>query len=295
MQSPKDYYHILGVDQTAASEDIKRAYRKLAVKYHPDHNPGDKAAEERFKLISEAYAVLMDQNKRSEYDRARRHGFQRRPGAAAGGASARPGQGFSYSQEDIFREFFAGAYARQAFSDLAREFKRNGFQFDEKFLNQVFFGGRGFYFKGFFFTGGGPGRGSAGRFRSEEGPEVKTSFSGPRPNKQAPPQGRKPAVEGGLFSKIGKKIKRLTGSLTRKAAAKALGGPDINFNLNLTPAQAVNGAEVKLVYRRGGLPQEVTVKVPPGVRNGAKLRLKEMGETMSSGRRGDLFIHVKVP
>ncbi len=64
----KDYYKILGVEPTASSEEIKRAYRKLALQYHPDRNPGDKAAEERFKEIAEAYEVLADPSKRAKYD-----------------------------------------------------------------------------------------------------------------------------------------------------------------------------------------------------------------------------------
>ena len=68
----KDFYRIIGVDKTASAEEIKRAYRKLAQKYHPDANPGDTAAEERFKEISEAYGVLSDQEQRKEYDEVRR-------------------------------------------------------------------------------------------------------------------------------------------------------------------------------------------------------------------------------
>ncbi len=64
-----DYYAILGVDRNASTEEIKRAYRKLALRYHPDKNPGDKAAEEKFKQINEAYAVLSDPEKRAHYDR----------------------------------------------------------------------------------------------------------------------------------------------------------------------------------------------------------------------------------
>jgi DnaJ-class molecular chaperone len=63
-----DYYNILGVNKTATSDEIKKAYRKLAIKYHPDKNPGDKSAEEKFKEISEAYEVLSDEKTRREYD-----------------------------------------------------------------------------------------------------------------------------------------------------------------------------------------------------------------------------------
>ncbi len=65
----QDYYELLGVSKTASADDIKKAYRRLAMKYHPDRNPGDKAAEEKFKEIGEAYAVLSDEQKRAAYDR----------------------------------------------------------------------------------------------------------------------------------------------------------------------------------------------------------------------------------
>ncbi len=84
----EDYYKILGIKKTAGTEDIKKAYRKLALKYHPDKNPDDKKAEEKFKKISEAYAVLNNPKKRKEYDMFGADTFSQR-----------------FSQEDIFREF----------------------------------------------------------------------------------------------------------------------------------------------------------------------------------------------
>ena len=85
----EDYYQVLGVDKKASADEIKKAYRKLAVKWHPDKNPNNKAAEEKFKKISEAYAVLSDAKKRDEYDQF--------------GSADRYRQ--QYSQEDIFRDF----------------------------------------------------------------------------------------------------------------------------------------------------------------------------------------------
>ena len=69
MSEKRDYYEVLGVSKDADAKEIKKAYRKLAMKYHPDKNPGDKAAEEKFKEINEAYEVLSDENKRNTYDR----------------------------------------------------------------------------------------------------------------------------------------------------------------------------------------------------------------------------------
>jgi len=92
----KDYYEILGVSRQASQEDIKKAYRKLAMKYHPDRNPNDKQAEEKFKEISEAYEVLSDEQKRKQYDQ-----FGHAGGPGQGGPG---GQGFE-NMDDIFESF----------------------------------------------------------------------------------------------------------------------------------------------------------------------------------------------
>jgi molecular chaperone DnaJ len=94
----RDYYEVLGVPRSADDDDIKKAYRRLAMQCHPDRNPGDKHAEERFKEASEAYAVLSDPDKRAQYDRF---------GTVSPGGFADPGFGTLF--EDIFENFFAGA------------------------------------------------------------------------------------------------------------------------------------------------------------------------------------------
>jgi molecular chaperone DnaJ len=100
MAAKRDYYEVLGVDRNANADDVKKAYRKLAVKFHPDKNPGDKAAEEKFKELGEAYDVLSDEQKRAAYDRYGHAAFQ------AGGAGA--GRGGFHDPFDIFREVFGG-------------------------------------------------------------------------------------------------------------------------------------------------------------------------------------------
>lgn len=95
----KDYYKILGVTENASEKEIKSAYRKLAMKYHPDKNKGDKNAEEKFKEISEAYETLSDQNKRAQYNQQKNNPF---------GESFRSSRGGGFSAQDIFNQFFGG-------------------------------------------------------------------------------------------------------------------------------------------------------------------------------------------
>jgi molecular chaperone DnaJ len=103
MSAKRDYYEVLGVDRKASEEEIKKAYRKLAVKFHPDKNPGDAQAEEKFKEIGEAYDVLMDADKRAAYDRYGHAAFSGAGGGARGGGGF--GGGF-HDPFDIFREVF---------------------------------------------------------------------------------------------------------------------------------------------------------------------------------------------
>ena len=102
----KDYYEILGVAKTATAEEIKKAYRKLAIKYHPDRNPGDTAAEEKFKEISNAYEVLSDTAKRQRYDQLGHVAFTSTGGQGFGGFGG--GGGGFRDPMDIFSQFFGG-------------------------------------------------------------------------------------------------------------------------------------------------------------------------------------------
>ncbi len=100
--SKRDYYEILGVSKSASANEIKKAYRKLAIKYHPDKNPGDKSAEEKFKEAAEAYEILSDKDKRARYDQ---FGHAGAGGAAGGGGFGGGGFGGGMSMEDIFSQF----------------------------------------------------------------------------------------------------------------------------------------------------------------------------------------------
>ncbi|MBR5333302.1 MAG: DnaJ domain-containing protein, partial [Alistipes sp.] len=100
MAEKRDYYEVLGVEKNANADEIKKAYRKAAIKFHPDKNPGDKEAEEKFKEAAEAYDVLSNPDKRARYDQFGHAGMS---GAAGGGFS---GGGFGgFSMEDIFSQF----------------------------------------------------------------------------------------------------------------------------------------------------------------------------------------------
>src|SRR3954469_8629277 len=102
MATKRDYYEVLGLSRTAAPEEVKKAYRKLAIQFHPDKNPGDKKAEERFKELSEAYEVLSDPQKRQMYDQFGH--------AAMGGGPG--GGGFDFQQG------FGGASINDIFGDI---------------------------------------------------------------------------------------------------------------------------------------------------------------------------------
>jgi curved DNA-binding protein len=199
-----DYYKILGVDRKASDGEIKKAYRRLAMKYHPDHTKGDKSAEDKFKQISEAYAVLSDNEKRRQYDQFGAEGFRQQ-----------------YSQEDIFRNF--------DFGSIFREFG---------------FGG-----------GGAAGRPGGMHF----------SFGGDSPF----------GFDSG-----------------RTQHAK---GSDLEYELGLTLKEVAEGGTKTLDFQHEGNRERLTVKIPPGMINGKKIRLSGKGAPSPyGGSPGDLYIRSRV-
>lgn len=261
----KDYYAILGVSRSTPDEDIKKAYRRLALQYHPDRNPGDPGAEEKFKEISEAYAVLVDRDKRTRYDQGRDLGADR----------SRQAADFGYSREDIFRDLFNDAYAREVFQDLAQEFSRSGFRFDQRFFEQVFFGGRGVVYGGFFVFG--PG-GRARRIQTF-GPQGAASV----PTKR------------GILRTV---TEKLAGFLLKRLVASVRSEPqerDLYFRLSISSTEALAGAEKQIAIRRHDRMEKLRVKIPAGTTSGKCLRLKGKGKREeTSGGQGDLFLQIEV-
>ena len=103
MAEKRDYYEVLGVEKSCTDEELKKAYRKLAMKYHPDRNPDNKEAEEKFKEANEAYAILSDADKRRQYDQMGHAAFEQ---GGYGGGGAQGFGGFDFG--DIFSTFFGG-------------------------------------------------------------------------------------------------------------------------------------------------------------------------------------------
>lgn len=282
----EDYYKLLGVARNASEAEIKKAYRKLAMKYHPDHAKGDKTAEDKFKKLSEAYAVLSDKQKRQEYDTFGSEGFQQR-----------------FSQEDIFRGF--------NINDILREFGFGGGDFYSKG------GGRGARYT---YTSGSPfgGRAQHQQMRGEDLVYEMTltlreaAFGATKDiaiQSQGAPERVTVKIPKGMVS--GQKL-RLAG----KGGPGQLGGPrgDLYIQVALLddPVFSVEGQdltthrEIKLSEALLGTTVSVptiddkqyNLKVPTGTKSGTRLRLPGHGlPAMKGGRKGDLFvrIHVDIP
>ena len=129
-QPPKDYYKILQVPEDAQSTEIKKAFHRLAVQFHPDRNAGNPQCEEQFKILTEAYGVLIDSKKRKKYDLYRASGKS--------GIHSNPSD-FRYSQQDIFKDVFSNIHYRKIFEELNREFSQSGYRSGPSFFQQTFF------------------------------------------------------------------------------------------------------------------------------------------------------------
>ena len=138
-ENKRDYYEVLGVDKNASADEIKKAYRKSAMKYHPDRNPGDKEAEEKFKELGEAYEVLSDPDKKSRYDQFGFAGVDPNYGGGAGGFNGGFG-GFGDFGDlgDIFGSFFGGGGRRQSTQNMPRRGENVGARLDLTFEEAAF-------------------------------------------------------------------------------------------------------------------------------------------------------------
>lgn len=276
----KDYYRILGVSREAAPEEIKKAYRQLALKFHPDRNPGDRQAEEQFKEISEAYGVLMDPGKRKQYDL-----FSQTPFGAGRQSD------FSYTQEEIFRDIFNNPQASEVFSELGQEFARMGFRFDERFFNHLFFGGQGF-----FFIFGGPG---GFRYSSSGGSQDQAR----NPAEVFPPILENVLIPRGvtLKGRIASWVFRKgIGFFLRRLLPNAFpSGPagdnplDLTYSFPLSRAEVSTATTKELSFQRNGKQEKLLVKIPAGIRDGTLLRLRGRGKNQG-GRVGDLYLKIRL-
>ena len=277
----KDFYKILGVKKEASEDELRKVYRKLARQFHPDANPGDKAAEERFKEISEAYSVLSDKQQREEYDALRAMGGGAR--FTAGG----PGGGF----EDVFSNLFGG------FPGAARGARASGFP-------GGFPGARG---------GFGP-FGGFGDFGAQRGADVETSatigffeaLNGTTLNLRLqeyrePVKVKVPAgfQTGKRLKVAGKGQKSVTGGpagdLYVRVKVKphpvfSIDGDDIRIRVPVTIAEAVLGATVTVPTAEG---DTVKLKVAAGTPNGRVLRVKNRG-VKRTNKQGDLLVTLEV-
>jgi curved DNA-binding protein CbpA len=261
-----NYYRVLDIHPEATDAEIKRAYRRLALRWHPDRNPGDPEATERFKQISEAYAVLIDPEKRRAYDRARRGGL--------------PGD-FAPRRDELFRDLFADPRASAIFEELAREFERRGLRVDAQYFRQTLFGGRAVVTGGIVVVS--PFAPLTLLFQL-----VRAALRGAAtPARDAP---RLPAP-GGVLARVIAAGRRWLGLPRPVAEAGPL---DVVFPLRLTRAEAAQGGRKRLTLNRREGPDEVVVTIPPGVRAGTRLRLRGKGRTAAGQPPGDAYLVVEI-
>jgi len=282
-----DYYKTLGVDKKASGAEIKKAYRKLALKYHPDKTKGDKTLEIKFKEISEAYAVLSDPKKREQFDTYGSENFQQR-----------------YSQEDIFKNSNMG--------DILKEF---GFGGGGGF-SDLFGGGRG-GFSSMGGMGGGRRRNAApakGQDLEHEIPlTLDEILTGTNKNLSISQDGSIKTISVKIPKGMikGKKI-RLAG----KGQPSPYGGAKGDLYIKSNPIQPIGyeidgndiitKKEIKLTESILGTKVDVTtplgktisLNIPSGTRHKAKMRLSGLGiPHMTGDKNGDLFvvIYVRIP
>lgn len=302
MQNFRNYYQILGVSRDASIEEIKRVYRRLARQYHPDLNPGDKAAEDKFKDVGEAYEILSDPNKRSQYDQFSRFwkmkGFQSKSRVGATGKTWAGDRGgrtsadkFDYSRYPDFNDFLDQLLNRR------RERQAGMANGTSTRVPQ----GSGDFFR--------PGTtkktytipsqssrrdvearltlplekaysGGKERIRLEDGRSLEVDMPPGMVSNQRVLLRNQGIGSGDLYLKITVAPHRFF----------QLEGSDIYCQLPVTPSEAVLGGDIQ-VPTLDGL---VKMKVPPGVLHGQRLRLANKGYPDSKGKRGDQIVEIQI-
>ena len=265
----KDYYKILGVNEDASSEEIRKTYRKLAFLYHPDKNPGK---EEMMKEINEAYAVLSDERKRKEYNSYRQsYGF-----------FARDKFRETYTDQDIFKD----SDINRVFSELSRIFGFN--KPEDIFSRSTFYGNQ---FRTFQFRA--PGSAGMGYFFF--GPISKTYRDTLRSSRDQ--TGEAPNYRPSLFSRIfhaGMQV--LQNHMARKYGLELPErGKDIEDEITIPSEVAMAGGKVRYHYAKSDNPRDLMIKIPQGVKEGQKLKLKGVGKDgRHGGESGDLYLKVTI-
>lgn len=260
----KDYYQILEVTPESSEDTIRKSYRRLAMQYHPDRNPGNPSAGEKFKEIAEAYGVLTDPVKRRQYDASRKMGGGFSPNGQGGG--------FNYSQEDILRDLFQDPRFQRMFQGLLQEFARKGFRANQHFIKQSFFGGKGGIFFGGLFL-----------FGSLAGPALMNTAK------------KRLSGKKGLLKSMGGAVGRLLSGTGQPSALEEPSHtplPDTTYTARLTSQEFLEGKIIQLVTQGAGGQEKLKVKIPPGSHAGQKLRLRGKGVPGPQGR-GDLYLILK--
>jgi len=282
MQNFRNYYDILGVPKSADTEEIKRAYRRLARKYHPDLNPNDKIAEEKFKDIGEAYEVLSDEAKRRQYDQFGRYwkqdGFQNRTPRQDSWASdfeSDFGPEVDFSQYRDFQEFMdqllgrfrtgAGSSAydpEPAYRQPPRPNpRRDSEAILELPLERAYLGGRE-------------------RIRLEDGRSLEVNLPAGVLSGQKIRLKGQAASGGDLYLKI----------ILKPHPFFCLDGYDVHCQLPISPSESVLGVQVEVPTLNGN----VKLNIPPGVKSGQKLRLAGKGFPKDSRTYGDQYVEVVI-
>ena len=291
----KDYYAILEVSKTASPEDIKQAFRKLARKYHPDVNPGNKQAEAKFKEVNEAYEVLSDVDKRKKYDQFGQYWKQVGEGFPSGGAGVDMG-GVDFSQYGSFDEFVNELLGR--FGGPSPRGGRPGYSYRTSTGRPSGYGG--FNDFGFQDVGRGGGQDSEAAITltfAEAFAGVQKRFSlGNETIEVRIPSGAKTGTRLRVRGKG--QLNPMTqqrGDLYLKVELQPhsffqFEGDNLLCEVPITPDEATLGASIDVPTPDGS----VNVKLPAGVRSGQSLRLRGKGWPLAKGGRGDQLVKVAI-